>query len=525
MSIVEDSVSHTAPPISVQPTPQRSEGISSAVESETTLGQAASPRVMPQSAYARLPKFSLRMSERRLVLLLVDLLLINLSLLIAVTLAGGFRPTVENLLGNSKWFIVLTVVWYGCAVFFNCYDLARSAGALISVRGVTFAAVATILLYTFIPYLTLPLISRGLIFYFALMMVGSVVTWRIIYARLFVQPWFQNRALVVGAGNAGRALAAAVHSAPANDANPYRGTGYRLVGFIDDDPARRYDTIEDAPVLGDHTMLVQMAVELRVDEVILAITHRHAIADEMFDALLRCREMGLRVVTMATVYERLTGRVPIDHVGRDLEMVVPTSDNAGERAYRIFKRVIDVMSALAGLTLMVVVAIPVWIVNWRTSPGPLLYKQRRVGQGGQIFEMYKFRSMRPDAEQGTGAVWARQNDDRITPAGRILRKTRLDELPQFINILKGNMSLIGPRPERPEFVNALSLMLPFYRARHAVKPGITGWAQIRYGYGSSNQDAHAKLEYDLYYVKHASAFLDTMIMLQTLPVMLLAKGT
>ena len=139
--------------------------------------------------------------------------------------------------------------------------------------------------------------------------------------------------------------------------------------------------------------------------------------------------------------------------------------------------------------------------------------------------MYKFRSMRPDAEQRTGAVWARQNDDRITPAGRILRKTRLDELPQFINILKGNMSLIGPRPERPEFVSALSLMLPFYRARHAVKPGITGWAQIRYGYGSSNQDAHAKLEYDLYYVKHASPLLDTVIMLQTIPVMLLAKGT
>jgi lipopolysaccharide/colanic/teichoic acid biosynthesis glycosyltransferase len=127
--------------------------------------------------------------------------------------------------------------------------------------------------------------------------------------------------------------------------------------------------------------------------------------------------------------------------------------------------------------------------------------------------------MRPDAEKSTGAVWARKQDDRVTPAGRLLRRTRLDEFPQFINVLKGEMSLIGPRPERPEFVNALALILPFYRARHAVKPGITGWAQINYGYGSSNTDSHIKLEYDLYYVKHASPLVDIKIILQTLPTM------
>lgn len=494
-------------------------------EPNSARGQATLPSTVSHTTLRRLPKLSLRISERRFVLLLVDVLLINLGLLIAVTLRADFVPSIENILGNSKWFLVLTVVWYGCAVFFNCYDLARSASTFVSIRSVTLAAIATILIYTFIPYLTLPLISRGLIFYFALMLIASVVTWRIIYARVFVQPWFQQRALVVGAGNAGRALAAAIHAAPAKEPNPYHGTGYQLVGFIDDDPARRSDAIEGVAVLGDYEALVQLAKQLRVDEIILAITHRHAITEEMFDALLRCRETGLRVVTMATVYERLTGRVPIDHVGRDLEMVVPTSDNAGERFYHMMKRVIDILISLIGIVTTAVVAVPVWLVNKRASPGPLFYKQRRVGQGGKIFEIYKFRSMRPDAEKGTGAVWARKNDDRITPAGRILRKTRLDELPQFINVLKGEMSFIGPRPERPEFVNALSLILPFYRARHAVKPGITGWAQIRYGYGSSNQDAHAKLEYDLYYVKHASPLLDMMIILQTVPVMLLAKGT
>ena len=146
-------------------------------------------------------------------------------------------------------------------------------------------------------------------------------------------------------------------------------------------------------------------------------------------------------------------------------------------------------------------------------------------EGGKVFEVYKFRSMRPDAERGTGAVWARQGDNRITQSGRILRKTRLDELPQFINVLMGDMSLIGPRPERPEFVNALSLMIPYYRARHAVKPGITGWAQVKFGYGSTHEDSRIKLEHDLYYVKHASPLLDIMIALQTPLIMLLAKGT
>jgi exopolysaccharide biosynthesis polyprenyl glycosylphosphotransferase len=347
----------------------------------------------------------------------------------------------------------------------------------------------------------------------------------VVYAKLFVQPWFQQRALVVGAGKAGQVLISAIQAAPANDANPYRGTGYQLVGVIDDDPARRGEMIEGVPILGDHRAMVQLAKTLRVNEIILAITHRHAIADELFDALLHCREAGLRVTMMATVYERLTGRVPIDHVGRDLEAVLPTGDNAGERLYQLTKRLVDIVSAIVFLTLMSIMIIPIAICNAKDSPGPLFYKQRRVGQGGKIIEVYKFRSMRPDAEKGTGAVWAKKNDDRITSIGRILRKHRLDEMPQFINVLKGEMSLIGPRPERPEFVNALSLMLPFYRARHAVKPGITGWAQIRYGYGSTNDDSHVKLEYDLYYVNHASPVLDTMIILQTLPVMLLGKGT
>jgi len=434
-------------------------------------------------------------------------------------------PSVDNLLGNAKWFITLAIVWLASAVFFDCYSLSRAANAISSVRNSALAAVAMSIAYVLIPFLTPPLTTRGVIFYFGGLALVFIMAWRTAYARLFVQPWFQQRALIVGAGTAGRAMAAAMRAAPRNDANPYRGTGYELVGFIDDNTALHDEAIEGVAVLGDNRELVRLVQSLRVNEIILAITNTQEISDDMLNALLQCRELGFRVVTMATIYERMTGRVAIDFVGRDLQMVLPMEDRAGERAFRVAKRGMDIGVSLVGLCVMGIFLVPMAIVNQLTSPGPLFYTQSRVGQGGKIFRMYKFRSMRPDAERGTGAVWARKGDDRITPVGKFARKFRLDELPQFINVLKGDMSLIGPRPERPEFVNALSLLVPYYRARHAVKPGITGWAQIKYGYGGTHQEARIKLEHDLYYVKHANVLLDMYILLQTLPVMLLGKGT
>jgi lipopolysaccharide/colanic/teichoic acid biosynthesis glycosyltransferase len=160
-----------------------------------------------------------------------------------------------------------------------------------------------------------------------------------------------------------------------------------------------------------------------------------------------------------------------------------------------------------------------------TSPGPALYHQERVGLHGRVFTVHKFRSMRSDAEAGTGAVWAKANDDRITPIGRILRRTRLDELPQLVNIFRGDMSFVGPRPERPEFVRQLTDQIPFYGQRHVVKPGLTGWAQVRYTYGASVEDAMEKLQYDLFYIKHLSFGLDLFILLKTVQTVVLRKGT
>jgi exopolysaccharide biosynthesis polyprenyl glycosylphosphotransferase len=531
-SVPQKNNAPSNPAMTPEPTPDHTPTLSGVAAANGSLKSVAAPAVSTStvSSGAVRPRahgrsFGLRASERLLVLGVVDILLINVALLVALAPATGFEVTVDNILISNKWFITLAIAWLGCATFFDCYSLARAASTTASVRNTILATVATATVYLLIPYFTPPLTSRGAIFYFVGLALVLLVGWRATYARVFQQPIFQQRALIVGAGTAGIALLGAMKTIPQRPSNPFRGTGYEIVGFIDDDLRLRGEVIEGVNVLGDNETMIDLVKTLRISELILAITNTQTISDEMMNALLVCREMGLRVVTMATVYERLTGRVPIDYVGRDLYMVLPMDDSAIERAYKIAKRFIDLAAALAGLGFIALAVVPIAVANRLTSPGPLFYKQRRVGQGGRIFEVYKFRSMRPDAERGTGAVWARQGDNRITPAGRFLRKTRLDELPQFINILKGDMSLIGPRPERPEFVNALSLMIPYYRARHAVKPGLTGWAQVKFGYGSTHEDSRIKLEHDLYYVKHASPLLDIMIILQTPLIMLLAKGT
>ncbi len=493
------------------------------------MSSETSPTTQPHASASRasrrikLPSLRLQTSERKLLLLVMDLLLINLALVGSVIIGWKEPVTLAVLLAPFKWYLTLILVWGVVALFFDLYDLARAASTTTVVRSASAAAVSTALIYSLIPNLTPTLQSRSQIFAFIGLAWLGIVAWRVAYAQLFVQPHFGQRALVVGAGWAGRTLAAAMQSVP-GDANPYRGTGYDLVGFIDDNPDLAGSVVEGIPVLGDRNALLPLAQSLEINEVILAITHRHAINDRLFDALLRCREQGTHVSTMSDLYERLLGRVPVQHLGRDLSVALPAADSGYHRLYQIIKRLVDVTGGLVGLVVLALAAPWVALANRYGSPGPLFYRQIRVGQGGRPFQIIKFRSMIPDAEASSGAVWSSADDVRITRVGRFLRSTRLDELPQLINVLRGEMSLIGPRPERPEFVEQLAAALPFYRARHAVRPGLTGWAQVQYHYGSSVDDARIKLEYDLYYVKHISALLDLRIVLQTIPVMLLFKG-
>lgn len=479
--------------------------------------------VKNSSARISLPSLRLQTSERKLLLVSMDLLLINLALVGSVLVGWNQPVTAAMLAASVKWYVTLSVVWVVVALFFDLYDLARSASTTNIVRSASLAAVSTALIYSLIPSLTPTLQSRTQIFVFIGLAWLAIVAWRVAYSLLFIQPHFRQRALVVGAGWAGRTLAETMRVTP-HDANPYRGTGYELVGFIDDNPALGGSTVEGIPVLGGAESLVAMAQTLEINEVIIAVTHRHAIDEGLFDDLLRCQELGIQLSTMADLYERLLGRVPVQHVGRDLYMALPSADSAYHRLYGAVKRLIDLLAGLLGLAVLAVVMLPVAAANRFGSPGPLFYGQERVGLSGRPFRILKFRTMIPDAEADCGAVWAAEKDHRITRVGQFLRRTRLDELPQVVNILRGEMSLIGPRPERPEFVEQLAKTIPFYRARHAVRPGLTGWAQVQFRYGSSVDDARIKLEYDLYYVKNTSTLLDLRIALQTIPVMLLFQG-
>jgi exopolysaccharide biosynthesis polyprenyl glycosylphosphotransferase len=465
----------------------------------------------------------LRRSERKVLLRVIDVFILNLALWIALVLRADYPVVANVILETLKWFVSLTLVWLICAHFYDCYDLARAASTFYSVRSAGLAALLTALTYVFVPFFTPALQSRSLIFLFGISAMAGVMTWRFVYAQVFVQPWFEQRALVIGSGDVAQQLVEILKPFT-QDANPFRGTGYQIVGFIDDALPTQRQNVAGIPHLSGIENLVSMVKVLEVDEVIVAVDQDGQLTQQALDVLLLCREKGLRVVTLIAFYERLLMRVPVDHVGQDLPSVIPMQETAVERIHRIVKRLVDVSCAIPGI-----LAVGLWIpiiavVNFCTSRGPLFYRQARVGQGGRIFKIIKFRTMIPDAEQTTGAVWARNDDDRITWIGHFLRRTRLDELPQFVNILLGEMSLVGPRPERPEFVEQLAQELPFYRARHAVRPGITGWAQVKYHYGNTLEDAKIKLEYDLYYVKHLSFLLDLRIMLQTFPLMIQLAG-
>jgi sugar transferase (PEP-CTERM system associated) len=241
------------------------------------------------------------------------------------------------------------------------------------------------------------------------------------------------------------------------------------------------------------------------------------------DKLLEMKlERGVTFDHLASVYERYTGKIAVENLRPS--WLIFSGGFKKTQLLRAGKRGLDVLAAAIGLVLAAPIMLATALAIRFTSAGPILYHQRRVGHHGRLFTVHKFRSMRTDAEAGTGAVWARSNDDRVTKVGHFLRRTRLDELPQLWNVLIGEMSLVGPRPERPEFVSQLSDSIPFYGLRHGVRPGLTGWAQVRYTYGASIEDALEKLQYDLFYIKHMSLPLDLFIIFDTLRTVIMRKG-
>jgi exopolysaccharide biosynthesis polyprenyl glycosylphosphotransferase len=488
-------------------------------------------------------RLSLRFSERKLLLGTIDVLLLLITFALTIVMRPELNISLQSFANRASWAISLVITWFVSAFLFECYNLAIAARVPRSLTRISCAAITTSIVYSMIPYITPSLpSSRFAAAMFPILLLVSLVAWRITYARVFVSPGFQQRVLIVGTGRVGRTLAHAIHDMGSSNGVSHENIGYHLLGFINDDPAVQAGAIERLPILGSCHDLVQLAQQLHPDELVVADELVSAITNsvnlpgqpqrrrfdllysELFGAILACREMGISITSAAMLYEQLTGRVPVEQIGQALNVALPFDQSATQRFYLMLRRLFDIGTSLVGCTLLALLIPFIWLANYLTSPGPLFYRQERVGQGGQHFWVIKFRSMVVDAEKHVGTVWAAENDPRITPAGRLLRKMRLDEFPQFWNILKGDMSLIGPRPERPYFVDQLVQQYPFYRVRHAVKPGLTGWAQVKYRYGASLEDSLMKLQYDLYYIKRQGISLDFEILLKTISVVLGLKG-
>jgi len=342
-----------------------------------------------------------------------------------------------------------------------------------------------------------------------------IVGWRVAfdYLSLWVGP--AERLLIVGTSGAAVTLARELFER--------RGElGVELVGFVDPDPSRVGSPLINPGIIGSISDIPDIVKQHRVDRVVVSLADSRGMLS--MDALLEMRlHKGVRFDHLASLYEEYTGKIAVENL-RPSWFIFSGGFRKG-RVLMLAKRTLDLVVAALGLIvlspIMAIVALAIRI----TSQGPAVYHQQRVGKDGRLFTIHKFRSMRVDAEALTGAVWASVDDPRVTPVGRFLRRTRLDELPQLWNVVRGHMSFVGPRPERPEFVDDLGTQIPFYGQRHAVRPGVTGWAQVRHRYGNTVEDSLEKLQYDLFYIKHLSIAFDLFVILETMKTVITRRGS
>jgi exopolysaccharide biosynthesis polyprenyl glycosylphosphotransferase len=399
------------------------------------------------------------------------------------------------------------------AMLRDVYDLGVAANPRA-----TFSALLTVALleiggylafYFFSPRQALP---RGIVLFHAALALGLVVAWRTLYAT-GGRTALRRRVIIAGTGIEGRAMAATIAGA--------EGIGLEVVGFVSEGNAS-WIGHGGLPVLETYGGLPRLVDELSIAQVILAVSGK--VPHTLFAALLECNEQGVEVTPMTAAFEEITGRVPIEHVGDNWLLALPLGPPSTAGLFPMLKRALDVGVATVGLGMLALLFPVVAAAIYVDSGAPIFYVQERVGRGGDPFRLIKFRTMRQDAEYDGQAVWATEDDPRVTRVGRLLRAAHIDELTQFVNVIRGDMSVVGPRPERPAFVHELEQKIPFYRLRHAVRPGMAGWALIKHGYGNSLEDAMVKVQYDLYYVKHQSLYLDLYILFRTLQRMVSLKG-
>jgi sugar transferase (PEP-CTERM system associated) len=453
--------------------------------------------------------FNRNVSVRGLTVFGFEIVLISGSMALAASFHGGFSaaPPASML---SK-IVVVTALCQLCFYYNDLYDLTivHSNRELVVRLLQAAGAAAIVLAFTCIFFPTLMLDPSTFVTALGVFVV-AVLTWRIAFNHFAHDPHLEERVLIVGTGQTARILAQQI--------GRQQDFAYHLVGFVDE--SEDTTLVRQHDILGTAIDIDRIVATRNVDRIIVGLSDRRGRLP--IEQLLRAKMSGVRVEDATTTYERLTGKILIDDLKPS--WLIFSDGFRASRVTRFVKRMLDlafsIILAIVSAPFMALTALAIKL----DSAGPFLYSQERFGENGRVFKIYKFRSMQMNAEQAGKPIWARDQDDRVTRVGRFIRKTRLDELPQLWNVMRGDMSFVGPRPERPFFVEQLTREVPFYLQRHAVKPGLTGWAQVKYRYGSTVEDAMEKLRYDLYYIKHLSIFFDLTIVLDTVKVILFGKG-
>ena len=463
-------------------------------------------------------KQRMKPQERKTILILGHILAVILALAVALL----SWATEDDWLGLSMsfllerpdpWFFLLPFLWL--VLMYPLYNLRRVTSFQFALKVVGVSAFSCIAIYLLIFFLapakSLP--RRGVIVFFIAAALLTLL-WRRVFVRFFfVKDAFINT-VIVGAGKAGTRMAEII--------NTTAGVPYIVVGFIDDDVNKIGTKIEGYPVLGGSDRYFEILQEHNVTQVIMAISNH--LDERMFDALTESEEHGVQVTTMPLVYEELLGRVPVHLLNTDWLLRSFYDLSHTSLFYEIAKRFFDIIGGLIGMVFMALITPFVALATLIDSGRPIFYSQERLGLRGSSFRIFKFRTMVQNAEMDGVARPASEHDNRITRVGNFLRKSHLDEMPQFFNVLRGDISLVGPRAERPQIVKDLQREVPFYRARLLVRPGITGWAQVNFGYASGAEENTIKLEYDLYYIKHRSLLMDLSIIFHTLKTIFGLKG-
>jgi exopolysaccharide biosynthesis polyprenyl glycosylphosphotransferase len=440
-----------------------------------------------------------------------------LSVLVALYITGIFFEFDYFVISASNyyWAIVLGIYINAFGSIFEMYNLQVASNQFQVLKSILLTVSTTVLVYLLTPFFSpqLPSNRIQILLFFAVTFL-ALFTWRMMYVKFLASNRFFQKAILICDQDQLQELIEGLENI-----DPH----YKIIGYVSSDLIEE-NTIDYKYVQRiERDNMFTFVKENGKVEIVIASQKTDGITPDLYQQLLHLLESGNIIREYTQVYESITQRIPVQFMSRDFYRFFPFSRSNQNRLYLIIVRIFEIAISFLGVGISLIILPLILVGNAMANRGQLFYTQERVGMDGIIFKILKFRTMVKNAE-ANGAVFTSMNDVRITSFGKFLRKTRIDEFPQFVNILKGDMAVIGPRPERPVFVKEIATIMPFYETRHVIKPGLTGWAQVNYSYGESIDDSLLKLQYDLYYIKHRSIYLDLNIAFKTITTVLFYRG-